>query len=424
MASQGKPVALRFPVGVDQVSAETDLSPGTARRIVNLDIHNGGVTQKGAAYGGRLSERSAVKLAVAGVNTHSLWSCDYATCYIAAGDLMTLDAAMSPSVLRAGVGNAELFCVEVNGVVYYSNGTLTGTITNGVPGVWGIPVPPAPAAVAIASGGLSAGTYMVALTHQDATGRESGASVATVVQVAEGGGIALGGLAAPAGYAARVYVSPTNGDALYWVQNVPSGMATSYVGAHQPGKLLATQHMEPPAPGIHLEYHNGRIYSAVDNVLLATQAMNYDLTRPATDYVLMPAPITMNKAVTDGLYVGSQYGVTFIAGADIGQFAPRSADKLPPIPGSAMKVDGALFGVPGDAVVWLTQRGWVLGAAGGLTKRLTESQMALPKYDRAAGLFREHDGLRQLVTFVKGGGEAAGASDSYDVEIVRNGRIV
>jgi hypothetical protein len=424
MASQGKPVALRFPVGVDQVSAETDLSPGTARRIVNLDIHKGGVTQKGAAYGGRLSQRSAVKLAVAGTNTHSLWSCDYATCYVAAGDLMALDATLTPSVLRAGIGNAEVFCVEVNGVVYYSNGSVTGTITDGIDGAWGIPVPTAPSASPIASGGLAAGTYMVALTHQDATGRESGASVAAVVQVADGGGIALSGLATPVGHVARVYVTPTNGDALYWAQNVPSGMATSYVGAHQPGKLLATQHMEPPAPATHLEYFNGRIYGAVGNALLATQAMNYDLTRPATDYVLMPSPITMNKAVVDGMYVGSQYGVTFLSGNDIGQFAPRSADKLPPIPGSAMKVDGALFGVPGDAVVWLTQRGWVLGAASGQTKRLTESQMALPKYDRAAGLFREHDGLRQLVTFVKGGGEAAGASDSYDVEIVRNGRIL
>jgi hypothetical protein len=424
MVSQGKPVALRFPEGVDQVSAETDLLPGTARRIVNLDIHNGGVTQKGAAYGGRLSQRSAVKLAVAGVNTHSLWSCDYATCYVAAGNLMLLDAAMNASVLRAGIGNAEVFCVEINGIVYYSNGSVTGTIADGVDGAWGIPVPPAPVAAPIASGGLAAGTYMVALTHQDAAGRESGASVATVVQVADGGGIAISGLDTPAGIVARVYVTPTNGDVLYWVQNVPSGVATSYVGTHQAGKLLTTQHMEPPAPATHLEYYNGRIYSADGNVLLATQAMNYGLTRPATDYVLMPAPITMNKAVDDGLYIGSQYGVTFLAGADIGQFAPRAADKLPPIPGSAMKVDGALFGVPGDAVAWLTQRGWVLGAAGGQTKRLTESQMALPKYDRAAGLFREHDGLRQLVTFVKGGGEAAGASDSYDVEIVRNGRIL
>lgn len=422
MAGSNKPVVMRFPLGVDQVSAETDLPAGTARRIVNLDIHKGGITRGGTAYGGRLAQRSAVKLAVAGVRTHSLWSCEYATLYVAAGNLMIVDAGMSASVLRAGVGEAEMFYAEVNGTIYYSNGSTTGSVVAGVVGPWGLPVPAAPSVAAVSYGGLNAGTYMVALTYRDASGRESGASPVSVVEVAAGGGIALGWNSAD--YVARVYVTPANGEALYWSHDLPIGGAVSYVGAHSPGKLLATQHLAPMEACTHLEYYNGRIYGVVGNVLLATQAMNYDLTRPATDYVLMPSKITMNKAVADGLYLGREHGVTFMAGDDLGAFSPRSADKLAPIPGSAMAVDGALFEQPGDGVVWLTQRGWVFGGAGGQTKRLTESQMALPKYDRAAGLYREHDGMRQLMTFVKGGGEAAGASDSYDVEIVRNGRVV
>lgn len=417
-----KPIAMRFPSGVDQVSAETDLPGGTARRIVNLDVHSGGISKNGVAFGGRLAQRSAVKLAIAGVRTHSLWSCEYATLYVAAGNLMIVDAGMSASVLRAGVGEAEMFFAEVNGIIYYSNGSVTGNIIDGVDGAWGIQVPPAPNAAAMTSGGLDAGTYMVALTYKDASGRESGSSPASVVQVSAGGGIALSGMSAT--HVARVYVTPANGEALYWVHDLPIGAAASYIGTHSPGKLLATQHMTPMEACTHLDYYNGRIYGVVGNALLATQAMNYDLTRPATDYVLMPAEITMNKAVVGGLYLGSQHGVTFLAGGDIGAFSQNTVDKLAPIPGSAMAVDGALFDMPGDGVVWLTQRGWVFGGASGQTKRLTESQMALPKYDRAAGLYREHDGMRQLMTFVKGGGEAAGASDSYDVEIVRNGRIL
>lgn len=422
MAGRSKPVAMRFPLGVDQVSAETELPTGAARRIVNLDVHKGGLTRGGTAYGGRMSQRSQVKLALAGVRTHSLWACAYATLYVAAGDLMIVGADMTASALRAGVGEAEMSFVEVNGTIYYSNGSVTGSVTAGVDGAWGLPVPPAPSAAAVGYGGMDAGTYMVALSYKDVSGRESGASPATMVQVTAGGGIVLSGMAAA--YVARVYVTPANGETLYWAHDLPVGAAVSYVGEHQPGKLLATQHMTPMEPCTLLEYYNGRIYGVVGSVLVATQAMNYDLTRPATDYVLTPTDITMNKAVTDGLYIGGEHGVTFMAGNDIGAFSPRSADKLPPIPGSAMKIDGALFEQPGDGVVWLTQRGWVFGGAGGQVKRLTESQMALPKYDRAAGLFREHDGLRQLMTFVKGGGEAAGASDSYDVEIVRNGRVL
>ena len=92
--------------------------------------------------------------------------------------------------------------------------------------------------------------------------------------------------------------------------------------------MLTTQHMQPPEPCTHLESHNGRIYSAVGNALLATQALNYDLTRPATDYVLLPDTVTMVKAAEGGIYVGTAHGVTFLEGKELGQFSPRAADAL------------------------------------------------------------------------------------------------
>lgn len=411
---------MRFPLGVDQVSAETSVPDGAARRLVNYDVHDGSIGKYGTS-GGRLSRRSEVKLAIAGLRTHSLWSCEYGTLYVSAGDLMLISADLASSVLRAGVGEAEMFYVEVNGVIYYSNGTITGTVTNSVDGTWGSPVPAAPVATAITTGGLSAGIYMVALTYKDANGRESGASPTTLIQVAEGGGISISGIINN-GYIVRVYASPANGEALYWVQDTTATVA--YIGTHQPGKLLATQYMLPPEPCTLLDEYNGRIYGVAGNALVATQAMNYGLTRPSVDYVLFADAPIMNKSVVDGIYIGNRHGVTFLSGGDIGQFTQRSVDALPPIPGSAMKVDGSLFESARDGVVWLTRRGWVFGGPSGQIKRLTDSKMALPDYDRAAGLYREHDGMRQLMTFVKGGGEAAGASDSYDVEIVRNGRVV
>lgn len=420
-ADADKQVTLRFPKGVDQVSPETSLLPGTARRIVNLDVHQGALGENGPV-GGRLSARSQVQQVVSGVRTHSLWSGDHNTCFVGGGDLKRLGPDMTVTLLRAGVGDDDMFYTEIAGTVYYSNSRVTGTIVGGVDAPWGLPVPPAPRMAAVTSGGLAAGTYMVALTYKDASGRESGASPTSVVQVVEGGGIALSGMSAA--YVTRVYVTPANGDVLYWAHDMPVGAASSYVGAHQPGKMLTTQHMQPPEPCTHLESYNGRIYSAVGNALLATQALNYDLTRPATDYVLMPDAVTMVKSVVDGIYVGTAHGVTFLDGKELGQFTMRPADMLAPIPGSALNVDGGLFGEPGKGIVWLTRRGWVYAGAGGRVKRLTESQMAIPEYDRAASLYREHDGMRQVMTFVKGGGEAAGASDSYDVEIVRNGRVI
>ena len=421
-ADADKQVQLRFPKGVDQVSAETALLPGTARRIVNLDVHQGAIGEKGPV-GGRLSRRSAVQRAISGVGVHSLWSGEHNTCYVSGGSLYLLDTNLQPVLIHAAVGDDEMFYVEIAGKVFYSNGVLAGTIYAGVRDVWGIPLPPAPVAAAMTSGGLVAGDYMVAYTHMDAYGRESGATQTTKLAVVAGGGIALSGLV-DTGYVTRVYVTPPNGEAMYWVQDIPRGASVSYVGAHVPGKLLMNQHLAPLEPCTHLESYNGRIYGAVGTALVATQALNYYLSRPATDFVMFPDPITLVKSVVDGVYVGTRHGVTYLDGNDLGLFKMRPADMLPPIPGSALVVDGGLFGESGKGIVWLTRRGWVYAGAGGRVKRLTESQMAIPEYDRAASLYREHDGMRQVMTFVKGGGEAAGASDSYDTEIVRNGRVV
>jgi hypothetical protein len=447
-----KQTVMRFPKGVDQVSPETSLLPGTARSLVNYDVHQGAVGQDGPV-GGRVSARSQVQKVISGTNVHSLWSGDHNTCYVSNGSLYRLGEDMAPVLVRAAVGDAEMYYTEIAGVVFYSNGSLTGTVVNGNDAPWGLPLPVGPIATPVAFGGLVAGNYMVAYTYMDASGRESGATQTALVTVATGGGITLaapttgtgsgqggnghgyghthqygsgsdGSAAAGTGYITRVYVSPPNGDNLYWAMDIPAGASVAYVGVHTPGKLLTTQHMMAPEPCTQLENYNGRIYSAVGNTLLATQALNYDLTRPSTDFVVFPDPITMIKSVVDGVYVGTRHGVAYLDGNDLPLFRTRPADMLPPIEGSALAVDGGLFGESGKGIVWLTRRGWIFGTAGGKVKRLTEAQMALPEYDRAASLYREHDGMRQVLSFVKGGGEAAGASDSYDVEIVRNGRIV
>lgn len=420
-----KQVILRFPKGVDQVSAETALPPGTARRIVNLDVHQGGVNPQGLV-GGRLSRRSQVKLAVAGTRTHSLWSGvkPPSTCYVAAGDLKLLGMDMVPTTLMSAVGESEMFYTETAGVVFFSNGVTTGTITNGVLGPWGLPLPTAPDLGVTTYGGLSAGRYMVAYTYKALDGEESGTSVTSLIDVPEDGGIVLNHLMNTAEHVTRVYVSAANGDVLYWAMDTYNGQTGAWVGVHQPGKAVPTQFMVPPAGWTHLESYKGRIYGAVGNALVATQAMNYGLTRPATDYILFATDIVMIRAVNNGIYVGTEHEVIFLSGDDLKSFLLNPADALAPVPGSGMAIDGALFNASPASVVWLTQRGWVLGSDGGQVKRLTEAQMALPEYTSATGLYREHDGMRQLLTFVKGGGEAAGASDSYTTEIVRNGKVL
>jgi hypothetical protein len=141
--------------------------------------------------------------------------------------------------------------------------------------------------------------------------------------------------------------------------------------------------------------------------------------------MMMESEVLLFEPVSGGIYVGTQKeGVRFLAGPDFKQFQLTNADSLTPVRGSGLAVDGAVFESGGQGAVWLTERGWVFGAGDGSTKRLTDKQLALPTYESAASIVREHEGMRQLMSFAKGGSDSAGASDVLTSEVIRNGVLL
>jgi len=118
--------------------------------------------------------------------------------------------------------------------------------------------------------------------------------------------------------------------------------------------------------GRFLTYWAGRAVVASGRRLLFSRPLRYGAHNPLLDYYTMPKRVTWLEALPDGIYVGQPDSVEFLAGTALGQLtrrtvAGRSAEhayKL--VPMSMFREAG-----DGQAVVFLTERGFALGLQGG-----------------------------------------------------------
>lgn len=179
--------------------------------------------------------------------------------------------------------------------------------------------------------------------------------------------------------------------------------------------------------GSIVRHYRGRLYAVDGRVIWATDAMNYKRVDLMRGFLMMESEIILFEPVANGIYVGTQNeGVRFLAGPDFKQLQLVKADNLQAVRGSGLAVDGADFGSIGASAVWLTAKGWVFGSGDGATKRLTDKSLALPSYEQSTSILREQNGIRQLLSIVKGSssGSSASASDVITSEVIRNGVLL
>jgi hypothetical protein len=186
------------------------------------------------------------------------------------------------------------------------------------------------------------------------------------------------------------------------------------------GKLLG----KPPVAE-HICYFNGRIYLANDRVLWATELYLYGLVDKTKNYKYFEDEITFTGAVTDGIYVGTQGGVYFLAGP-LHEMQRVKVSDSPGLKSSLVhEVNPDFIGsdTPSkNAVLFMTEAGVYAGLDGGMCLNLTKSDMIFPHSDRVSPVFREQDGVRQYVAVAQGSGSPASSArfgDYVDAEIRR-----
>jgi hypothetical protein len=163
-----------------------------------------------------------------------------------------------------------------------------------------------------------------------------------------------------------------------------------------------------------LTFFNGALYLAVDNFIFCTRTFNMASMDIRYNVVAgFRGAITMLKPVNDGLFVGTEDGVYFLAGDGVkgsgeGVRGFRQTKVLPfgVIHGSSVKLAAEKavdLGVDKGAVIWLTTNGVYAGSDGGRCKDLSKDRFAVPAATSSAAMIREVAGLWRYVVSVDGG---------------------
>ncbi len=328
---------------------------------------------------------------------------------------LDLDNYAATTVATGVDAKAPVSFVTVNDEHYWSDGVSTGKIGDTQ---WGIPLGPVPALTALAGGSMTAGRYHVAVTHLHGA-EEGGAGRAWPVDVAEGGGIRVAGLP---GTPVRIYVTSANGE-LPFLHTTTSAASVDLSVSSNQGMLLRGLGAHP-FPACELLTHAfGRVFGALGNFLIFSMPLQYRLFRPQQDFASFASDLTLIAPVRDGLFVADGKATYWLPVGDTELFPTRpTVLNYPAVKGAIARVRDSE-----DEIAWFTPRGWVVGTSGGKVKNITESNVAIQdKITRGAGVLRELDGRRELISSLERNGVRDGGviGDYATAEVYRNGRLV
>ena len=366
------------------------------RNAVNVDLTAAGTLQR----------RKGSTLVVPGADCHSLWSDGEQAFYVDGTDLKRF----SGGVVATGLayGRPVSFCKAPTGDVIWTDGVRIEAVWKGAVAV---PTPnPAPTVTASGGGALRAGYYQVAITAVDAAGRESGATWPVQVQVADGGRIEITNLP---GTLVNIYLSPLNGDMLYHAMTTS---ASSYIFPLMPsmlGRQLDTVGLVPMPAGRIVRQHNGRLLVADATQLHYSEPYAYWLHHPLRNRIPL-AGLTLVEPVDGGLYLATQDRTYWLPAADVDK--PESLTEILPygaVAGSAARMEN------GTDVVWFSSRGMVVGNGQGQVKNVQEETVAVGAAKAGATLYREQDGMRQIVSATTPQGVTRAAASTFMTMEVR-----
>ncbi len=388
----------RLPDHKLSVSARGEKVGDYLRNAVNVDLTNSGTLQR----------RKGTTLAQAGSDCHSLWAEGVDALYVDGSTLYSYPR----TIVREGLTRG-MHCSYTHapmGEIYWSNGVVLERIVGGASEPASLPVPnPQPSVVATGGGALKAGYYQVAITAVSASGEESGATWPVQVKVPDSGRIEVTNLP---GSRVNIYVSPQNSEVLLFAaQTTAASYIFPLLGTL--GQQCTTLGLREMPPGQHVRWFNQRLLVASGNILYYGEPASNALYNPMKGYIPFPARISVVEPCQNGVYVVADQ-TYWLAGTDV-----STAEVVPALPYGA--VEGTGGRTPNtNEVWWFSHRGAVMGDESGKVKNLQEENVAVDPAQVGASLYREQDGMRQLVSSVRGGDTTIAKAGSFaTAEIIR-----
>lgn len=327
------------------------------------------------------------------------------TLVVSGQDLLaiSLDGLTKATLLTdAGLAGRRAWFTDLpDGRTAFANGLLTG-ITDGVTVTgWGVPVPASVGVATSVAGQLDPGAYQWQITYvRTSDGLESGAAFSNPVNLPDGG-ILLTGLPVLAGHRINVYLTGTNGDKAFYAGTTLTG-SFSYLGKNDALTLPChTEHLAPAPNGTICATWRGRALLAEGNVLHASRPHQPELFDLKRDFKQFTAPITMIQPVDDGIWVGTEKELAFLAGTqfDALTFMPR--DVGPVVLGSGVSAPGEYVAQgqgtgQGAAMLCIAGGRIVSGFNGGLLINVTRERYQTDA-DEVCATFRITGGVPQYL---------------------------
>lgn len=290
---------------------------------------------------------------------------------------------------------------------YFSNGTDSGRITDGVVYPMGLPTPDAPAITAI-GGSLLAGWYQVAVSYANTvTGEEGGISASSNLELTSTGGLRVALPAdAPGATHVNVYLSEANGTVPRLHTTAALGTTTLDLSTLPAGRP-SNGRFEAPLPAGTLFAHNGRLCSFSGNTVYVGEAYRPGYYLPLSGYIPFAAPVS--------IAVSNQTGV-FIA-ADKTRYFPGDLDAV-----QGQIVDVFPYGaVPGTAFTacfmeqwgWFGDKGLVLVDTSQNAKAVMLENVSLTPPDLGCSVMLDSDGYRRVASCGWAINLSTGAATTY-----------
>lgn len=177
----------------------------------------------------------------------------------------------------------------------------------------------------------------------------------------------------------RLYMTNHEGTELRRVEDYPRSTGSISIGSPPKfGKAPAFEHMDPMPTGKYLGFWRGRLMTASANVLRFSEPLAYHIHDPRHGFVQMPQRITFVTPVVGGIWVGQVDHVAFLRGDSPTNLSLERKQVAAPVPGSSILVGqeiGGEFAAQGDAALWLSEAGYVIGAASGEVRELHKTQL-------------------------------------------------
>ena len=316
-------------------------------------------------------------------------------------DLTAIHPGGERVVVAPSMGPARIwYCNLPDGRTAFSNGCIAGTTDGRSCVEWGMQTPHDPGTAVPIAGGLAKGRYVYALSYtREHDGLEGPLTFGMPFDLTMGGLVFLG-LPEQPGYRVNIYLSGAGGDELFLV-GVAQGDSYTYTGELRAQHRARTMELDSVPVGTLMAFWRGRILVAQGNTLWATHPHAWHLCDMTRDYKMFSAPITVLQPVDDGIYVGTEKELAFLAGVQFDTLIYSCSATGRATLGSGVAAPGDSIGLgdaqgAGAAMLCMVNGEIVAGMAGGQLAWMTKNRYCSVVREVAA-VFRVVEGIPQYI---------------------------